>query len=107
MQMPLGTIDATSVAKRFARTAPSPIRSPPLTLANGATYCRYGELRTGFGRTWRLTMRRLRPRDLRALLGCVRDSYALRDLAVFPHHVVVSLRQVVPPQCCLYHASDP
>ena len=52
-------------------------------------------------------MRRLRPRDLRALLGCVRDSYALRDLAVFPHHLVGALRQVVPAECAWYDAASP
>ena len=52
-------------------------------------------------------MRRLRPRDLRALLGCLRDSYALRDLAAFPHHIVGALRQVVPADCAWYDAANP
>jgi DNA-binding CsgD family transcriptional regulator len=52
-------------------------------------------------------MHRLRSRDLRALLGCLRESYALRDLAAFPQHIVGALRQVVPADCAWYDAATP
>ena len=52
-------------------------------------------------------MRRLRRQDLRALLECLRNSYALRDIAVFPHHIVRALRQVIPAECTWYDAATP
>ena len=52
-------------------------------------------------------MRRLRPRDLHNLLGCLRESYAVRDLDALPHHTVRILRQVVPAEWAWYDAADP
>jgi DNA-binding CsgD family transcriptional regulator len=52
-------------------------------------------------------MHRLRSWDLRALLGCLRESYELRDLAAFPHHIVGALLKVVPADCAWYDAATP
>jgi DNA-binding CsgD family transcriptional regulator len=52
-------------------------------------------------------MQRLRPRDLRALAEYVRDTYTLRDLGAFPHHIVRILRQVIPADCAWYDAATP
>lgn len=52
-------------------------------------------------------MRRLPPRDLRALLRCLRDLYAPRDLTAFPHHVVAALRHPVPADVAFYDGASP
>jgi len=52
-------------------------------------------------------MRRLPPRDLRALLSCLRDIHAPRDLAAFPHHVVAALRHPVDADCAFYDGASP
>ncbi len=52
-------------------------------------------------------MRRLPPRDLRALLSCLRDIHAPRDLAAFPHHVVAALRHSVDADCACYDGASP
>ncbi len=52
-------------------------------------------------------MQRLRPRTLRTLLVCLRESYALCDLAAFPHHIVAALRRAMPAECAWYDAATP
>jgi DNA-binding CsgD family transcriptional regulator len=52
-------------------------------------------------------MPRLRLRDLRALHTCLRQSYAVRDLAAFPHHIVDALRDVVPADWVWYNEANP
>jgi DNA-binding CsgD family transcriptional regulator len=52
-------------------------------------------------------MPRLRLRDLRALHTCLRQSYAVRDLAEFPHHIVDALRNIVPADWVWYNEANP
>ena len=52
-------------------------------------------------------MRRLRSQDLRALVDCLRESYAPRDLSGFPHHVVRILSELVPAECAWYDGAHP
>jgi DNA-binding CsgD family transcriptional regulator len=52
-------------------------------------------------------MPQLRRRDLRALRACVREIYAVRDLAAFPHHVVGALQDVVQADWVWYNEANP
>jgi len=38
---------------------------------------------------------------------CLRESYALCDLAAFPHHIVAALRRAMPAECAWYDAATP
>src|SRR5215813_328148 len=50
---------------------------------------------------------RLTQRDLRALLDCLREGYAIRDLDAFPAHVLAMLTQLVPADHISYNEVNP
>ena len=52
-------------------------------------------------------MVRLRPGSLRALLACLRESYALCDLAAFPRHIVRALQDIVRADWVWYNEANP
>lgn len=52
-------------------------------------------------------MRRRRSQDLRAVLACLRRSYAPQDLATFPRHVLNGLKQVVAADWVWYNDARP
>src|SRR6266567_4509113 len=51
-------------------------------------------------------MLRLEPRDLRAVLDCLRMTYATLDLDAFPRQIVAGLRRVVPAPFGSYNEID-
>ena len=52
-------------------------------------------------------MERVTQRDLRALLECLREVYALQDVDAFAPHVIAALPKVVPAEITSYNEVNP